>query len=175
MLNKQFWSRKHDISRNTKYRVYQSTVRSVLLYGAETWPLRKGDIEKLCAFENRCFRKILNIPPRQHITNDFIMKVFPNHVPLETHLRRRQLTWLGHVLRMPQARLPRKIFLTPYPNWKKRAGGQRQTWDNAVKTLLESTGVKKTYRRFWHEDWKAIVEDIAKDRCQWASLSHSAS
>ncbi len=52
------WSR-HDISRRTKGRIYESVVRTILLYDCETWPLRVEDQRRLEVFDNDCLRRIL--------------------------------------------------------------------------------------------------------------------
>ena len=48
-----------DISLATKDRVYNATVRSTLIYGCETWPLRSGDLHRLQVFYHRCLRSIV--------------------------------------------------------------------------------------------------------------------
>jgi hypothetical protein len=173
-LNKQFWKRK-DISINTKYRVYNAMVRSILLYGCETWPLRKGDVEQLCAFERRCLRKLLRLSARQHLAPETVKTLFPKHVELSIHLQRRQLTWLGHVLRMPTSRFPRKLFLTQPPKAKKRPGGQRLMWEDTVRTSIEKGGIKRTFGSVnWTNNWREILATVAIDRVQWSTLVDNA-
>ncbi|KER33519.1 hypothetical protein T265_00633 [Opisthorchis viverrini] len=50
--------RKNGLSLNLKGRVYQTTVRAVLLYGCETWPIRAAELRRLQVFDNRCLRTI---------------------------------------------------------------------------------------------------------------------
>ena len=51
-------------------KVFNSCVVSTLLYGCETWTLRKIDAEKLDAFERKCFRKMLGISWRDKVRNE---------------------------------------------------------------------------------------------------------
>ena len=68
---KTIWSDKH-ISLSSKIRLMRSLVISVLLYACETWTLTADILKKLQATEMRCFRKLLGISYRDHITNDAI-------------------------------------------------------------------------------------------------------
>jgi len=66
MLSRCLWSRS-DISVKTKCHVFTAAVRSVLLYGCETWPLRSCDVKRLSVFEHNCLRKILRISILDHV------------------------------------------------------------------------------------------------------------
>ncbi len=57
------WSR-HEISLRTKGRVYQAVVRSIVLYGCETWPVRVADERMLEVFDNDSIRRILRVRRR---------------------------------------------------------------------------------------------------------------
>ena len=59
ILNK-VW-RTNNISNRIKIRIFNSNIKSVLLYGAESWKTNKNMIQKLQSFTNKCLRKILNI------------------------------------------------------------------------------------------------------------------
>ena len=104
-----------DVSLATKSRVYNATVRSTLLYGCETWPLRSGDLHRLQVLDRRWLRSIGHFSWKQRITNDEVRhRIFGdpkssrklNQIILGTRLR-----WLGHVLRMNSSRLPKKFLL----------------------------------------------------------------
>ena len=169
LLSKQLW-RRRDISNATKFRVYNASVRPILLYGCETWPLLVKDVNLLCAFERRCYRRILRLLPRMHIDDAIIKSRFPNYTPVVADIQRRQLRWLGHVLRMDACRLPRKLFLSVTPaKTKKRPGGQPKSWDATVRALLDDK-LKRTYGRDWYVDWKRVLTDVACDRAQWKML-----
>ncbi len=65
-LQPSLWSRP-EISRRTKGRVYESVVRTILLYGCETWPLRVEDQRCLEVFDNDCLRRILGRRRRDRV------------------------------------------------------------------------------------------------------------
>ena len=102
----QMWRRKVFRSRNlgkaTKMRVFWTMVMSVLLYGAETWPVTQHDII-LKTFQMRCLRDILGLTLWDMHQNVDILKE-TGELPVEEQLRQRRLQWLGHVQRMPNHR-----------------------------------------------------------------------
>ena len=60
------------ISFPTKIKLYKSLVLSVLLYGCESWTLTTDLERQIQAFGNRCYRRMLGISYREHITNDYV-------------------------------------------------------------------------------------------------------
>ena len=98
-----FTKRKELLSRRmkliTKKRIIKTVIWSVLLYGAETWSLRKEDVRRLEAFEMWIWRRIEKISYTEHITNEEVLnRVSETRVLIETILRRKK-NWIGHVLR----------------------------------------------------------------------------
>ena len=61
--------RRNDVKLSTKGRIYSAAVRSVLLYGSETWPLKAEDIRRLSVFDHRCLRSIGKIWWEHRISN----------------------------------------------------------------------------------------------------------
>ena len=168
--------RRRDISLHLKGRVYKTTVRAVLLYSCETWPLRSEDIRQLAAFDHRCMRQIARIWWEQHVTNLSVRQLVlgPNSPGLDEVIKRHQLRWLGHVLRMPPERIPRLALLaTPRRTWKKRRGGQPVTWKKNLKKLtapLAAIGCARLPGWGPKDDectWLATLEDMAVNRNQW--------
>ena len=99
---KTIWSDKH-ISLSSKIRLMRSLVISVLLCACETWTLTADILKKLQATEMRCFRKLLGISYRDHITNDAvrdrIRQAIGPYDDILTTVKKRKVKWLGHVSR----------------------------------------------------------------------------
>ena len=96
------WTSK-SIGLPTKLRLYRALVRTIVLYGCETWTLLSATENKLQAFENKCMRKILRISYVEHRTNayvwDRISSIAGPQENIMATIKRRKLTWFGHVLR----------------------------------------------------------------------------
>jgi len=78
-------------SNNTKLRIFNTNVKSVLLYGCETWRLTKIIIHQLQVLINRCIRRILNISNQE-------LWMRAKQKPIELEIRQRKWGWLGHTL-----------------------------------------------------------------------------
>ncbi|KER22698.1 hypothetical protein T265_09253 [Opisthorchis viverrini] len=79
IANLRYLWRRRDISFSVKGRVYNAAVRSILLYGSETWPLRAEDVKRLSVFDHRCLRSIARIWWEHRISNSEVSLV-PNLV-----------------------------------------------------------------------------------------------
>ena len=130
-------------SLKTKLKIYNSNVKSVLLYGSEFWCVVKKDMNKEAAFHNGCLRRICRIFWPQKISNEALYKKTGCHSVL-TEIKKRRLRWLGHTIRMEEYRTP-KVALHWIPPGKRRRGRPRATWRRTVEADL------KEMRSTWRE------------------------
>ncbi|MES9976933.1 MAG: reverse transcriptase domain-containing protein [Candidatus Thiodiazotropha sp.] len=171
--------RRRDISLSLKGRVYSATVRAVLVYGCEAWPLRVEDMRKLSVFDHRCLRRISHTSWQHKVSNsDVRQRVFGNIncKSIEEVISLHRLRWLGHVLRMPATRLPKRcLFALSGPGWKKIRGGQPMTWRRGMKTMTAGLAAVGSSRlpgwgpRDSESVWLHTLEDMARNRSQWRS------
>ncbi|VDP18395.1 unnamed protein product [Schistosoma margrebowiei] len=91
------WNSKQ-LSTNTKVRIFSTNVKTVLLYGAETWRTTKAIIQKIQVFINSCLRKILRIRWPDTIGNNVLWER-TNQIPAEEEIRKKRWKWIGHTLR----------------------------------------------------------------------------
>ncbi len=127
--------RRRDIRTKIKAKIYDSCVRSVLLYGCETWPLKIADADRLATFERQCWRRCLPFKPGSRPKNAEVERRFYHKTPLIKIIQERRLRWCGHVLRMDPSRLPRQTIAansTKLPGWKRPAVGVKKTWRRLV-------------------------------------------
>ena len=126
------WSDKH-ISLSSKIRLMRSIVISVLLYACETWTLTADILKKLQATEMRCFRKLLGISYRDHITNDAvrdrIRQAIGPYDDILTTVKKRKLKWFGHVSRSSGLA---KTILQGTVQRGRRRGRQKKRWENHI-------------------------------------------
>lgn len=165
------WKRR-DISVQTKSRVYDATVRSVLLYGCEAWQLKESDIHALSIFEHKCWRRCLNIRYSDRIPNAEVRRRFIHERSLKSVINERRLRWLGHVLRMEDHRLPRlALFAEPERHWKRPRGGVRKTYNRALPNLIERYArPPQLIGRKW-PDWRVDCLEIALNRERWRAMT----
>src|ERR1700733_6906972 len=101
----QIW-RSSSISIKTKVRLYGALVVPVLLYGSESWCLRKEDERRLLVAEMSWLRRILGRSRRDRIRNEVTREELGQKETIIDKIRKRRLTWFGHVTRMEGKRLP---------------------------------------------------------------------
>jgi hypothetical protein len=150
------WNSKK-LALKTKIRLYNSNVKSVLLYGAECWRTVKTETNQLNAFHNSCLRRICKIFWPNKISNlELYAKTKCNSIEAEVKYKR--LRWLGHVLRMEQNRFPKKCLKWNPTTGKRNRGQPKMTWRRSTEKDLFN--LKLT----WGE-----AEALAKKRNSWRS------
>jgi Reverse transcriptase (RNA-dependent DNA polymerase)/Endonuclease/Exonuclease/phosphatase family len=87
------------LSRKLKKRMVKTLVWSVVLYGSETWTMRKDDIKRLEAFEMWIWRKMERVSWMEKITNEEVLQMIEEKRSLIGTIKRRQRKWIGHILR----------------------------------------------------------------------------
>ncbi len=111
-------------------------VRTILLYGCETWPLRVEDQRCLEVFANDCLRRILSRRPRDRVPCDVLRHQLHLRALPPTLLQRR-LRWFGHAARRPTGGFSRDVINpVPFTHWRREQGGQLKTWLSTLKEDL---------------------------------------
>ncbi|XP_045101450.1 uncharacterized protein LOC123498409 [Portunus trituberculatus] len=99
----------HALTMATKIMVFRAVVLSTLLYACETWTLYRNDIKNLERFQQTKLRQILKIPWECHTTNIEVLER-ASVTSVEATIIRHRLRWVGHVHRMDDSRLPKKLL-----------------------------------------------------------------
>ena len=137
---KTIWSNKN-ISVQTKIRLMRSLVISIFIYACESWTLTADTEKRIKALEMRCYRRILGITYKDHITNAEVKTRIENsigsYVDLLTTVKRRKLKWFGHVTRS-----------TGLAKTTMHGEGKQ-----AERKALEEMG-KQHQRMDWHGAWR---------------------
>ena len=149
--------RSGSISAKTKLRIFSSNVKSVLLYGCETWRITKAGMTRLQTFTNRYLRYILRIRWEDRIANQELWER-GNQEKIEVQVLRRKWNWLGHTLRKPRDNITRHA-LRWNPQGRRRPGRPRTTWRRSLEKEARQLG------KTWEQ-----IEATAQDRRRWKSL-----
>ena len=133
---------------------------SLFLYACETWTITADIDRKIQTLEMRCFRKLLSISYRDHITNEKVIARIRNAIgPYEdlTAVKRRKLKWYGHVTR--SSGLATTILQGTVQGGRRR-GRQRKRWEDNIKewTGLELNIILIILRKAENrEEWRKLV------------------
>ncbi|VDP55937.1 unnamed protein product [Schistosoma margrebowiei] len=156
---KNIWNSKQ-LSTNIKLRIFNTNVKAVLLYGAETWRTTTTTIEKVQVFINICLCKILIIHWLDTISNSLLWER-TNQLPVEEGIRKRRWKWIGHTLRK-SSNCIRRQALSWNPEEKQKRGRPKNTLHREIEADM------KRMNRNWKE-----MERIVKDRVGWRMLVSS--
>ena len=150
----------HNLSLNTKVKVYEAICLSVLLYGSEAWTLYARHMKNLEMWHVRCLRAILGITWRDKVTHSDILRK-THSVSMENNIAKRQLGWLGHVIRMDNDRLPKQVLYGEISEGRRSVGGQKKRHKDHVKSILRKYDIDPSH-----------LENLASDRAKWRNVCH---
>ena len=159
-LNHIVWHQRK-IKSSTKLNIFVSVVLSILLYGLETAVLLEPKIHHLQSFVMRSLRFILGVSLWDGKRDTSIRKIA--HLQrISIMLTQRRLRLLGHILRMDECRLPRKLLVCASPQGRRSVGGQRMRWNDLVLRDLRNCNLVGV--------WRILAEDRNEWRNQiWAA------
>ena len=153
-LRSTVWERR-GISLSTKLSVYRAIVLTTLLYSCETWTVYQRHAKKLNRFHLNCLRKLLRVKWQHKVPDTDILE--QSGMPsVFTMLRQSQLRWAGHITRMPDERLPKRVLYGELQHGARSQGGQKKRFKDTLKASLKDFGID-------HNSW----ETLAQDRPTW--------
>ena len=142
------------ISMRTKLHIFNSNVKSVLLYGCETWRTTQTMQRKIQTFFNTCLRRIYKIQWQEKIRNEDLWKQ-AGQEPVAKQILRRKWGWIGHTLKKPASSTTRQA-LTWNPQGKRKKGRPRNSWRRDTEAELKQQGT----------NWSGMTR-AAQNRVRW--------
>ena len=146
-----FW--KSEMSRKIKTKIFRTAVEPVLLYGAETWTLKKADIRALDGVYTRMLRRVFSISWKSHTPNSVL---YGNIPPVTDTIRTRRLRFAGHVHRLKDQPVQQLLFWQPSYG-RRYQGRPHKTFPDLLK---EDTGMDPQQLRLLMRDkdrWREAV------------------
>ncbi|VDP49675.1 unnamed protein product [Schistosoma curassoni] len=153
---KKKWNSKQ-LPTNIKVRIFNTNVKALLLYEAETWRTTTTTIKKVQVFINGCLRKILNIHWPDTISNSLLWER-TNQLQAEEEIRKRRWKWIGYTLRK-SSNCIRRQAITWNPEGKRKSGRPKNTLDREIEADMKKMC----------NNWKEL-ERIVWDRVVWRML-----
>ena len=148
-LHGSVWDRS-GIRLDTKLKVYKAVVLPTLLYACETWTVYQRHAKRLNHFHTSCLRKLLKIKWQDRIPDTDVLKR-AGIQNVHTCLKLAQLRWTGHVTRMQEERLPKKILYGELEMGKCSHGGQKKRYKDTLKASLKDFNIPT-------ESWEQIAQ-----------------
>uniref|UniRef100_A0A670J8F8 ribonuclease H n=1 Tax=Podarcis muralis TaxID=64176 RepID=A0A670J8F8_PODMU len=154
--------RSRDVTLPTKVRIVKAMVFPVVMYGSESWTIKKADRRRIDAFELWCWRRLLRVPWTARRSNASILKEISPECSLEGQIVKLRLQYFGHLMRREDS-LEKTLMLGKMEGPRRR-GRQRTRWLDSV---FEVTSMSLTKLREVVEDrgaWRALVHGVTKSR-----------
>ena len=148
------------MSVKAKMGMYKSIVVPTVLYGCEAWNLNKSERKRVDVMEMKCLRSVCGVKRIDRVRNDDVRARCGNEVSLLERADRGVLRWFGHVERMDDERIVKKIYKSEVDGVR-AVGRPRMRWMDGVKDILQR-------RNLTIQDASRLV----RDRSEWRAFVH---
>ena len=164
-----------DITLPTKVCLFKAMAFRVVMYGCESWTIKKAEPQRINTFELWCWRRLLKVPWTARRSNPSILKEISPGYSLEGLILKVKLQYFAH-LRQRANSLEKTLILGKIDGGMRR-GWQRMRWLNGITDLMDMSLSKLREMVKDRETWHAAIHGVTKSRTQlsdwWQWLIHA--